>query len=111
MSRRIEKPWGYEEIWAETDSYVAKKIFIKKGNRLSSQYHKIKEETIYVLEGNLRLQFEEHARLMILGETYHIKPGTIHRFCADRNDVTLMEVSTPHLDDVVRLEDDYGRAE
>ena len=107
--RIVEKPWGYEEIWAETDSYVAKKIFIKKGHKLSKQYHKVKEETVYVLEGNLRLQLEEHARLMVLGESYHITPGTIHRFCADINDVALMEVSTPHLDDVVRLEDDYGR--
>ncbi len=109
MTRTVEKPWGREEIWAETDSYVAKKNFIKKGHKLSKQYHKIKEETLYVVEGNLRLQFHEHARLMVVGESCHINPGTIHRFCADINDVVLIEVSTPHLHDVVRLEDDYGR--
>jgi mannose-6-phosphate isomerase len=105
----IEKPWGYEEIWAKTDSYVGKKIFIKKGHRLSKQYHEKKEETIYVVEGNLRLQFEEHAQLMIIGQSHHIPPGTIHRFCADRDNVTLIEVSTPELSDIVRLEDDYKR--
>ena len=105
----VEKPWGYEEIWAKTESYVGKKIFIKKGHRLSKQYHKEKEETVYVLSGNLRLQFQDHARLMIQGESCHIPPGTVHRFCADRNNVEVIEVSTPQLDDVVRIEDDYGR--
>ena len=95
----VKKPWGYEEIWAKTESYVGKKI------------HREKEETVYVVSGNLRLQFEDHARLMIQGESCHIPPGTIHRFCADRNNVDLIEVSTPQLSDVVRIEDDYGRDE
>ena len=105
----IEKPWGYEEIWAKTENYVGKKIFIKKGRRLSKQYHKEKEGTIYVIEGNLRLQFEERAQIMILGESYHIPPGTIHGFCADRNNVVLIEVSSPELSDIVCLDDDYIR--
>ena len=107
----IEKPWGYEEIWAKTDKYVGKKIFIKKGHRLSKQYHEIKTETIYVIEGNLTLEFEEEGsqRLMIPGNSHHIPPKTVHRFIASRSDVVLIEVSTVELDDITRIKDDYGR--
>jgi mannose-6-phosphate isomerase len=112
--RTIEKPWGGELIWAETEDYVGKILFIKKDNRLSRQYHKIKEETIFVKTGILGLEIGEGDDLQQIalnaGQTFHVKPGTIHRFCAPYGDVELIEVSTPHLKDVVRLEDDYNRS-
>lgn len=107
---KIEKPWGFEEIWAHTDKYVGKLLHIKKGHRLSLQYHEVKEETIYVLSGVLTLITDKEHIILPPGETYHISPGDIHRFSAAEEDVTLMEVSTPDLEDVVRLEDDHGRA-
>ena len=114
--KRINKPWGYEAIWAETENYVGKMIFINKEHRLSKQYHKVKEETIMVKAGILRLEIshEESKKTEVLnlntGESFHIEPGTIHRFCAPHGPVELIEVSTPHLQDVVRLEDDYNRS-
>lgn len=112
--RLIKKPWGYEEIWAETDKYVGKYLYINSGHKLSRQYHNVKTETIRVLEGDLVLEtspetgkFEE--RILTRGETFHVSPGTIHRFGARDNNVVLVEVSTPELDDVVRLQDDYQR--
>lgn len=109
MSKHVAKPWGYEKIWAHTDKYVGKLLYIRKGSRLSLQYHKIKEETIYVLEGTLTLLSEDNMIDLSPEETYHIPPGTVHRFVARHGDVKLMEVSTPELDDIVRLEDDHGR--
>ena len=114
-SQRIEKPWGYEDIFAHTGYYVGKILFIEKGHRLSRQYHEIKDETIYVMSGALELQIGRQDALncttlkLSEGDSYHVTPGTVHRFCASYGDVKLMEVSTPELDDVVRLEDDYGR--
>ena len=111
----IDKPWGYESMWAHTDKYVGKILYIKPGNKLSRQYHKKKEETIYVMDGTLILEIGpcDHYETITIRRsgTYHIEPGTIHRFCADPNGmpVTLMEVSTPEIDDVVRLQDDYNR--
>ena len=112
----VDKPWGYEHIWAKTDKYVGKLLYIEEGQRLSLQYHKIKEETIYVLEGVLELVLEEgsrrdkHSVFLEPGQTFHIAPLTIHRFAATQGtDVKLMEVSTTELDDVVRIEDDYSR--
>lgn len=108
---RIEKPWGYEEIWAKTDGYVGKVICINPGHRLSKQFHRQKEETIYVLEGVL-INCDENDKTTMYhpGESLHIPPWTTHRFCATpRAYVKIMEVSTNYLDDVVRLEDDYGR--
>lgn len=112
----VDKPWGYEHIWGKTDKYVGKLLHINKGERLSLQYHKIKEETIYVLEGMLELVLEEgsrrdmHSVFLEPGDTFHIAPLTIHRFAASQGtDVKLMEVSTIELDDVVRIEDDYSR--
>jgi mannose-6-phosphate isomerase len=112
--RLIKKPWGYEEIWAETDRYVGKYLYINSGHKLSRQYHNVKTETIRVLEGDLILEtqsapgeFEE--RVLNRGEVFHVSPGTIHRFGARENNVVLVEVSTPELDDVVRLQDDYQR--
>lgn len=112
----VKKPWGHEEIWARSSRYVGKILFIKKGHRLSRQYHKVKEETIMVLEGTLTCE-EGPSELggkitrhtMNPGEVFHITPGTIHRFCAKKNNVRLVEVSTPEISDVVRLEDDYRR--
>lgn len=116
MVRRIEKPWGYEIIWAETDRYAGKILFIEKGHRLSLQYHEEKEETVYVINGKLEVITglkEDSLRSIMLseGESFHVLPKTIHRFCAPHGDVTLAEVSTTELDDVVRLADDYKRLE
>ena len=108
--RRVEKPWGYEIIWAETANYVGKILHINAGHRLSKQYHNIKEETLYVLGGTLCNYGEnEEIQRFHPGEVFHVAPGQIHRFGALENDVEVVEVSTPHLDDVVRLEDDYTR--
>tara|TARA_B100000519_G_C14086818_1_gene364341 strand:- start:348 stop:692 length:345 start_codon:yes stop_codon:yes gene_type:complete len=109
--RKIDKPWGYELIWAETKDYVAKIIFIAPGHRLSKQYHQEKEETVHVLEGTLVNVGEDNKETWLSpGQSFHVTPGQVHRFCATKNDyVKIVEVSTPHLDDVVRLEDDYRR--
>ena len=114
----IEKPWGYEEIWAQTARYAGKILFIKKGHRLSRQYHNVKEETIMVLDGALICEEGPHeeggdiiTHIMLPGEVFHVSPGTIHRFCAEKGDVRLVEVSTAEIQDVVRLEDDYRRIE
>ena len=109
--KRIDKPWGYEEIWANTQDYVGKLLCIKSGNKLSKQYHRIKEETIYVIEGDLiNYDAEDKPTIIKQGESFHVSPHQVHRFCADKADVKLIEVSTPYLDDVVRIEDDYGRS-
>ncbi len=109
----VIKPWGSEKIWAKTDKYVGKLMTIHAGKRMSLQYHENKEETIYVLSGCLKLWTEkDNENFLVLGpgQTYHVKPGSVHRFGADlTQDVVLIEVSTPELDDVIRLEDDYGR--
>jgi len=111
--RIIQKPWGHEEIWAETARYVGKYLHIKAGHRLSLQYHERKEETIRVISGTLLLETGTGENLNTLklsqGEVFHVTPRTIHRFCATDVDVVLVEVSTPELDDVVRLVDDYSR--
>ncbi|MDO8528194.1 MAG: cupin domain-containing protein [Deltaproteobacteria bacterium] len=110
--QHIDKPWGHEKIWAETKNYVGKILFIKKGKRLSWQYHEKKEETILVLSGLLEVEFEKEGKRQTIqlkpGETFHNPPLQKHRFIG-AEDVTLVEVSTPHLTDVVRLEDDYNR--
>jgi len=113
----IDKPWGYERIWALTDKYVAKYIFIESGHKLSRQYHEKKDETIYVLAGPLCLELgpdDDHDEVvtigLVVGEAFHVKPGVVHRFCApEEYNVELIEVSTSELSDVVRLEDDYNR--
>ena len=111
--RRIEKPWGYELIFAETSHYVGKRIHIRAGHRLSLQYHATKDETIFVESGELELELVEdavsHKMLLLPDDSHHIAPGVIHRMAAV-SDVDIIEVSTPQLADVVRLEDDYGRA-
>ena len=114
MSRRVEKPWGHEEIWAETERYVGKVLCITQGKRLSLQLHEKKDESIMVLSGRLRLELENDSgelEVLELGprETRRIPTGRKHRFGAIE-DCELVEVSTPELDDVVRIEDDYGRS-
>ena len=111
----VDKPWGKEIWWAHAKGlYMGKTLEIKNGHRLSMQYHEQKDESIYVLDGTLVLELGdgENLQQIILNEggTWHITPGTIHRFCAPpTHDVKLIEVSTPEIDDVVRIEDDYGR--
>jgi len=108
--RKVNKKWGHELIWAETDNYVGKMLHINAGHRLSLQYHEIKEETIYVLSGILYVYGAEGSITKLSpGECFHVNPLQVHRFGANESAVEIMEVSTPHLDDVVRLEDDYGR--
>ncbi len=113
--KKISKPWGHELIWAETGDYVGKILYIKKGHRLSRQYHEKKEETIMVKSGNLIVEVgnpndKSFERLNLgVDEVFHVYPKTIHRFCAGESDVSIVEVSTPFLDDVVRLDDDYKR--
>lgn len=115
-ARRIDKPWGYEIWWARTDRYVGKLLHINKGESLSLQYHNVKDETILVQAGTLLFETgskEDPANLrkteMKPGDLFHIPPHTVHRMTGV-TDVDLVEVSTPELDDVVRLEDRYGRA-
>ena len=111
--KKVEKPWGYEEIWAETDKYAGKILTILPKHRLSLQYHKQKEETIYVLSGMLRVwessddsEFKDYGP----GSVYHVNPGDVHRFgSVPFSQTKLLEVSTPELDDVIRLADDYNR--
>jgi mannose-6-phosphate isomerase len=112
--RRVDKPWGHELIWADTDRYVGKLLVVRAGQALSLQYHERKDETIHLLRGRMRFfvgpsaeQVEEV--LLREGESFRIRPGTVHRMVAE-TDVEILEASTPDLDDVVRLEDRYGRA-
>tara|TARA_R100001509_G_scaffold11929_1_gene6213 strand:+ start:129 stop:485 length:357 start_codon:yes stop_codon:yes gene_type:complete len=117
MNKIVDKPWGFEEIIVKTDKYVMKKLFIKAGHRLSKQFHVQKDETIYVSKGLLLLDLsdspgESNIIKLSEGRSWRIRPKTVHRFTApnDQN-VELFEVSTPELDDVVRLSDDYGRVD
>lgn len=109
---RVEKPWGYELRFAHTERYAGKLIFIKAGHQLSLQYHNTKDEALLVHSGTLELVLgkgdEQTVETLGPGQSWHITPGTVHRFRA-MSDVELFEVSTPELDDVVRIEDDYGR--
>ena len=109
---RVDKPWGYELIWAHTDRYVGKILHIRAGQSLSYQYHKVKDETAYLLHGAMELEIgDEKGRQTYRlkpGDCYHISSGTRHRMVAVE-DCDVLETSTPELDDVVRLEDRYGR--
>jgi mannose-6-phosphate isomerase len=112
-ARHVPKPWGHELIWAHTDRYVGKVLVIEAGKRLSLQRHEVKDESIYVLAGRLRLHLEDDQGAVQIeelgpGDHRRVATGRIHRYEAIER-VELMEVSTPELDDVVRLEDDYGR--
>lgn len=111
--QHVPKPWGYELIWAKTDRYVGKILHINEGQQLSLQYHEMKEETLYVVDGELRLtiEYEGDRREVSLrkGEAFHVPPRLVHRMFAVV-DTDVAEVSTTELHDVVRLEDVYGRA-
>ena len=112
--RKVEKPWGYELIWAHTDTYVGKLLFVKAGHALSLQFHREKDEAWLVQAGRAKLELGEvgdsvlNEEVIGPGSAFHYVPGTVHRVTAIE-DTTILEVSTPHLDDVVRLEDAYGR--
>jgi mannose-6-phosphate isomerase len=114
VTRFVEKPWGGEEIFAETERYVGKILTVRAGHALSLQYHRVKDETMRVLDGSCEIHLGRQpggdSEVLILGPgaTCHIRPGTVHRLVA-LVDVRLIEVSTPELDDVVRLDDRYGR--
>ena len=109
---RVEKPWGYELIWARTDRYVGKLLHIEAGHVLSLQYHERKDESIYVLSGEIVLRLEQGETLIERrlgqGEAFHIAPPLVHQFEAVVTS-DLLEASTPELDDVIRLKDRYGR--
>jgi mannose-6-phosphate isomerase len=108
----VPKPWGFERIWAHTDEYVGKILHINAGQALSVQYHNVKDETVYLLSGELiyRIWENDQPRTveLAIGDAYRITPGTVHQMEAV-TDCEILEVSTPHLDDVVRLKDRYGR--
>jgi mannose-6-phosphate isomerase len=112
--RKVEKPWGYELIWAEADHYVGKVLFVKAGQSLSLQFHRVKDESWLVQEGRAKLELGSAGDPVLkhevigAGATFRFRPGTVHRVTA-LEDTTIVEVSTNHLDDVVRLEDRYGR--
>lgn len=115
MTRSVEKPWGGEEIFAETDRYVGKILTVRAGQALSVQYHRVKDETMRVLDGRCELHVgrqpgsqELEVVEMVPGTSYRIRPGVVHRLVA-LTDVRIVEVSTPELNDVVRLDDRYGR--
>ena len=109
---KVDKPWGHELRFVCTDRYAGKVLFIKAGSQLSLQYHEAKDEAFLVQDGTLELVIgdlkSQRVERLEAGQSRHITPGTVHRFRAV-TDCTLFEVSTPELDDVVRLEDDYGR--
>lgn len=111
--RRVDKPWGYELLWAHTERYVGKILHIERGHALSLQYHERKDETIFVLSGELDLEFggpDEQRRTVRLkpGESFHVTPLLRHRMVAVET-CDVLEASTPEIEDVVRLEDRYGR--
>jgi quercetin dioxygenase-like cupin family protein len=109
---RVEKPWGHELIWARTDCYVGKILHIEPGHVLSLQYHNKKDESIYVLAGEIILRLQQGDTLieqrMAQGAAFHIQPKLVHQFEAVVSS-DLLEASTPEIDDVVRLKDRYGR--
>jgi mannose-6-phosphate isomerase-like protein (cupin superfamily) len=112
---KVDKPWGHELIWAVSDSYAGKILFVKAGESISLQFHNVKDEAWYVLEGRAKLELGAAGERMLNNEVigpgaaFRFPPGTVHRLTAVE-DTTIVEVSTPQLDDVVRLEDRYGRA-
>ena len=112
--RRVEKPWGWELIWAHTEAYVGKILFVREGHSLSLQYHVQKDESWYVESGRARVQLGNTGDAVLdeavisAGDAFRFRPGTVHRVTA-LEDTTILEVSTQQLDDVVRLEDQYGR--
>ena len=112
--RRVEKPWGYELIFARTERYCGKVIFVRAGEQLSLQYHERKDETVYLHAGRIEMEIgvgdtPRSVAIVGPGASFRLEPGVVHRWRA-LEDSLVLEVSTPELDDVVRLEDRYGRA-
>ena len=111
---RVEKPWGWELIWAYSEQYVGKLLFVKAGQALSKQFHNVKDESWYFHEGRAQLELNapgeavEKTEVVGPGAAFRLKPGTVHKLTA-LEDTLVIEVSTPHLDDIVRVEDRYGR--
>ena len=111
---RVEKPWGWELIWAQAEGYVGKLLFVRAGQALSKQFHNVKDESWYFQEGRAQLELNapgeavENTEVVGPGAAFRLKPGTVHKLTA-LEDTLVIEVSTPHLDDIVRLEDRYGR--
>ena len=114
-SRRVDKPWGHELIWAHSDVYCGKILFVRAGHSLSLQFHREKDESWYVQSGRAKLELGSAGdavlteEVIAAGASFRFRPGTVHRVTA-LEDTTILEVSTPELDDVVRLDDAYGRA-
>ena len=113
--RRVDKPWGHELIWALSETYCGKVLFVRAGQALSLQFHREKDESWLVHSGRAKLELADtgeavlHEEIVSAGAAFRYRPGTVHRVTA-LEDTTILEVSTPHLDDIVRLEDLYGRA-
>ena len=111
---RVAKPWGWELIWAQAEGYVGKLLFVRAGQALSKQFHNVKDESWYFQEGRAQLELNapgeavENTEVVGPGAAFRLKPGTVHKLTA-LEDTLVIEVSTPHLDDIVRLEDRYGR--
>ena len=114
--QRTDKPWGHELLWAHAEEYVGKILFVRAGESLSLQFHREKDESWYVLDGRVELEFSAMGEAVTQrevvgpGAAFRLRPGTVHRVSA-LEDARILEVSTPHLDDVVRLEDRYGRSD
>lgn len=112
--KKVEKPWGYELIFAHTDRYAGKILHVHAGHALSLQYHNLKDETLYLASGEVEFQVQEGEELvahrLLQGESYRVRPGVKHRMIAGPKGCEFIEVSSPELDDVVRLEDRYGRS-
>ena len=112
--RRVDKPWGHELIWALTDTYCGKVLFVKAGHALSLQFHREKDESWFVQSGRAKLELGEvgepvlKEEVIAAGAAFHYTPGTVHRVTA-LEDTTILEVSTPEIEDIVRLKDLYGR--
>ena len=113
-TRRVDKPWGHELIWALTEDYCGKVLFVKAGESLSLQFHRQKDESWYVLSGRAELEVGAvgeavlQREVLAPGAALRLRPGTVHRV-KSLEDTTILEVSTPQIEDVVRLEDAYGR--
>ena len=113
--KRVDKPWGYELVWALSEHYAGKVLFVRAGQKLSLQFHREKDESWYFLEGRARVELAAAGEkatsneVVTSGAAFRFTPGTVHRIEAIE-DTTILEVSTPHLADVVRLDDVYGRA-
>jgi mannose-6-phosphate isomerase len=114
VPRKVDKPWGHELIWAEAEQYVGKVLFVKAGESLSLQFHRVKDESWLVREGRAKVELGSagdavlREEVVAPGACFRLRPGTVHRVTAIE-DTTIIEVSTPDLEDVVRLEDRYGR--